>query len=99
MKPSISFCSIVFGNRPDGDRFRFYLHLIGIFVMANHKLKIDVSWTGKNFCCSWADEDAGSVVVTAKTLTKLKEDFAESLKWHIEGHCRWRRAPRISCLR
>lgn len=53
--------------------------------MAKHKLKIDVSWTGKNFCCAWNDEDAGTVVATAKTLTKLQKDFAESLKWHIEG--------------
>lgn len=53
--------------------------------MANRKLKVDVSWTGKNFCCSWSDEVAGTVVVTAKTLEKLKENFSESLKWHIEG--------------
>lgn len=53
--------------------------------MADHKLKIDVSWSGKNFCCAWSDEEAGSVVATAKTLEKLKEDFAESLKLHIEG--------------
>lgn len=53
--------------------------------MAHHKLRIDVSWTGKNFCCAWSDEDAGTVVATAKTLAKLQEDFAESLKWHIEG--------------
>ena len=53
--------------------------------MANRKLKVDVSWTGKNFCCSWSDEVAGTVVVTAKTLEKLKENFAESLKWHVEG--------------
>lgn len=53
--------------------------------MANRKLKVDVSWTGKNFCCSWSDEVAGTVVVTAKTLEKLKENFAESLKWHFEG--------------
>lgn len=48
--------------------------------MANHKLTIDVSWTGKNFCCFWRDDDVGTVVATAKTLAKLKKDFAESLK-------------------
>ncbi len=53
--------------------------------MANHKLKVEVSWTGKNFCCAWSDDVAGSVVATGKTLAKLKEDFDESLKWHIEG--------------
>lgn len=53
--------------------------------MANHKLTINVSWTGNNFCCAWDDEDAGTVVATAKNLAKLKHDFEESLKWHIEG--------------
>lgn len=53
--------------------------------MADHKLKIDVSWSGNNFCCGWSEEKAGSVVATAKTLDKLKEGFAESLKLHIEG--------------
>lgn len=53
--------------------------------MADHKLKIDVSWTGDNFCCVWSDDDAGTVVATAKTLRKLKEDFEQSLRWHIEG--------------
>ncbi|MDE7438236.1 MAG: CopG family transcriptional regulator, partial [Muribaculaceae bacterium] len=31
------------------------------------------------------EDIGGVVVVTAKTLTKLKEDFEESLRWHIEG--------------
>lgn len=53
--------------------------------MGNRKLHIDVSWTGKNFCCAWHDDEAGSVAVTAKTLPKLKEDFEQSLKWHIDG--------------
>ncbi len=53
--------------------------------MADHKLKVNVSWSGKNFCCAWSDDAAGTVVATAKTLEKLKEDFAESLKLHIEG--------------
>lgn len=53
--------------------------------MADHKLKVNVSWSGKNFCCAWSDDAAGTVVATAKTLEKLKEDFAESLKFHIEG--------------
>ena len=50
-----------------------------------HKLEIEVNWTGKNFCCGWSDEDAGTVVVTAKTLRQLKQDFEESLRLHIEG--------------
>lgn len=53
--------------------------------MADHKLKINVSWSGNNFGCAWSDEQAGIVVVTAKTLDKLKENFAESLRLHIQG--------------
>lgn len=53
--------------------------------MAAHILKIQVSWTGDNFCCLWNNNEAGTVMATAKTLAKLKKDFAESLKWHIEG--------------
>ena len=53
--------------------------------MDTHKLIVNVSWTGKNFCCGWSDDDAGTVVVTAKTFAKLKEDFEESLRLHIEG--------------
>lgn len=49
------------------------------------KLRVDISWSGKNFCCAWNDEAAGTVLVTAKTLAKLKEDFADYLKLHIEG--------------
>lgn len=48
-------------------------------------IKIDVSWTEDNFCCSWSDEEAGTVLVTAKTLDKLKKNFEESLRIHIEG--------------
>ena len=56
-----------------------------IFNLMEHKLEIEVNWTGKNFCCGWSDEDAGTVVVTAKTLRQLKQDFEESLRLHIEG--------------
>lgn len=53
--------------------------------MAGHKIYVKVSWTDDNFGCSWFDEDTGSVVVTAKTLQRLKEYFEESLKLHIQG--------------
>lgn len=53
--------------------------------MAKHKLNIHVGWSGKNFCCGISEGVGGVVVVTAKTLPKLKEEFEESLKWHIEG--------------
>lgn len=65
--------------------------------MAEHKLKIDVSWSGKNFCRAWSDEEVGSIVVTAKTLDKLKADFANLLNFNW-GMCRrWWRTSTISC--
>lgn len=48
-------------------------------------IKVDVSWTEDNFCGCWSDEDAGTILVTAKTLDVLKEDFNESLRLHIDG--------------
>lgn len=48
-------------------------------------LKVHVGWTGNNFCCGLSEDIGGVVVVTAKTLAKVKEDFEESLRWHIEG--------------
>lgn len=53
--------------------------------MERKKLKVQVGWSGKNFCCELSKDIGGVVVVTAKTLPKLKEDFEESLRWHIEG--------------
>ena len=48
-------------------------------------IKVNVSWTEDNFGCIWSDEDSGTVLVTAKTLDKLKAEFEESLRFHIEG--------------
>ena len=54
--------------------------------MAVHKFKVHVGWCEKNFSCGLSSEDIGGVVaVTAKTLSKVKEDFEETLRWHIEG--------------
>lgn len=49
------------------------------------KIKVDVCWTDDNFCCGWTDENTGTVLVTAKTLEKLKQVFEESLQLHIDG--------------
>lgn len=53
--------------------------------MEKQIIRVDVSWTEDNFGCVWSDEDYGTVVVTAKSLDKLKADFEESLRFHIEG--------------
>lgn len=53
--------------------------------MEKEVLNVKVSWTEDSFGCVWYDEELGSVVAANKSLAKLKEEFAESLKWHIEG--------------
>lgn len=53
--------------------------------MRRNIVKVIVSWTEDNYCCSWEDGQGGVVLVTAKTLDKLKSDFADSLRLHIEG--------------
>lgn len=53
--------------------------------MEKKKLQVHVGWSGKNFCCGLSEDICGTIVVTAKTLAKLKEDFEESLRFHIEG--------------
>ena len=53
--------------------------------MATQKIKIHVGWSDKNYCCGLSEGIGGVVVVTAKTLSKLKEDFEESLRLHIES--------------
>lgn len=49
------------------------------------KIKINVSWTGNNFCCGFGMPGVGAVLATNKTLDGLKAEFEDSLKFHIEG--------------
>lgn len=53
--------------------------------MGTNKIHVDVSWTGDNFCGSWDDGHEGVVLVTAKSFQKLKDDFTESIRLHIQG--------------
>lgn len=53
--------------------------------MERKNIKVHVGWSGKNFCCGTSEGVGGVVAVTAKTLSKVKEDFEEALRWHIEG--------------
>lgn len=53
--------------------------------MENHIIHVNVSWSGDNFCGLWDDGQHGSVIVTAKTIDKLKNYFSESLQLHIRG--------------
>lgn len=51
--------------------------------MAN-VIKVDVTYNGNNYGCAWSDE-TGTVVVIAETFDKLKTEFVDSLRFHVEG--------------
>lgn len=53
--------------------------------MEKVKIKVHVGWSGNNFCCGLSEGVGGIVTATGKTLAKAKENFEESLRWHIEG--------------
>lgn len=50
-----------------------------------HILNVEVSWSEKNYCCGWGLDGIGAVFCTNKTLDGLKNEFEDSLKWHIEA--------------
>ena len=50
------------------------------------KLQVRIGWSGNNYSCIADDPELdGIIVVTNKTLKGLKNDFQESLQFHIEG--------------
>ena len=48
------------------------------------KIKIDISWSGDNYCAGTGNIN-GVVIVTNKKLSGVKKDFAEALQFHIDG--------------
>ena len=48
-----------------------------------------ISWSGNNYCATSVGADInGVVIVTNKTLQGVKNDFSESLDFHVEGMLR-----------
>lgn len=58
---------------------------LSILKQMKHILKIEISWSEKNYCCGWGFEGIGAVLCTNKTIEGLKKDFKESLRFHIEA--------------
>ena len=57
--------------------------------MEKKKVEALISWSGNNYCATSVGTDInGVVIVTNKSLQKVKSDFGESLKFHIEGMLR-----------
>jgi hypothetical protein len=50
------------------------------------KVNVLISWSGNNYCATSVGADInGVVIVTNKTLQGVKDDFRESLDFHVEG--------------
>lgn len=49
------------------------------------KLKVQISWCKKNYCCAWSEPSFGAVIATNKTIAGLKKEFEQSLKEQIES--------------
>ena len=44
------------------------------------KIKVEISWVDKNYCCGWGCPDFGAVLCTNKTLEGVKSDFEAAVK-------------------
>lgn len=48
-------------------------------------IKVEVSWSGKNYGGGWGHPEVGSVLTTGKTLEEFKTEFVSALEFHVEG--------------
>lgn len=51
----------------------------------DHIINVEVTWSDKNYCCGWGLEDIGAVFCTNKTLEGLKQEFEDTLRFHLEA--------------
>ena len=49
------------------------------------KIKVEVEWSEKNFSATLGGNVPGTVLVTAKTFSKLKKEVKDALEFHVEG--------------
>lgn len=49
------------------------------------KIKVEVSWSGKNYGGGWGCPGVGAVISTGKTLEEFKAEFESALEFHVEG--------------
>lgn len=50
-----------------------------------HTIKVDITWSEKNYCCGWGFEGVGAILCTNKSIDGIKHDFEESLRFHVEA--------------
>lgn len=49
------------------------------------KIKVEVHWEDKNYSAGWGMPGLGTVLCTQESLDGLKAEFAEALRFHVEG--------------
>ena len=49
------------------------------------KIKVEIFWEAKNYCCGWSYEGFGAILCTNKNLEKLKLEFENILKFQINS--------------
>lgn len=47
-------------------------------------IKVEISWTSKNYCCGYGLKGVGAIFCTNKNIEDLKTEFAETLRFHVE---------------
>lgn len=48
------------------------------------KIKVEIDWADRNYSCGYGLEGVGVVICTAKSVERLKQEFEETLRWHVE---------------
>lgn len=49
------------------------------------RIKVEVSWSGKNYGGGWGHPEVGAIINTGKTLEEFKSEFESALEFHVEG--------------
>lgn len=50
----------------------------------SHTINVEITWSDKNYCCGWGLEDVGAVFCTNKSLNGLKQEFEDTLRFHVD---------------
>lgn len=48
-------------------------------------IKVEVSWSGKNYGGGWGYPEIGAIICTGKTLDEFKTEFISALDFHVEA--------------
>ena len=47
------------------------------------KIKVEIYWENKNYCCGWSYKGFGAIICTNKNLDELKSKFEAALKGQV----------------